>query len=48
MANKNNKQVSDEFIKKIAMNDKKIKKIISNKTIKRTVFVPKKIINIVL
>ena len=39
---------NEDSVKKIAINDKKIKKIITNKMIKRTIYVPNKIFNIVL
>ena len=43
-----NENNTENSIKKIVMDDKKIKKFIQNKQIKRTIYVPKKILNIVL
>ena len=40
--------ISEEEIKIKALNSKKIKKMIDKKTIKKTIFVPEKILNIVL
>jgi len=39
---------NEETVKNLAINDKKIKKIISNNEIKKIIFVPEKILNIVL
>ena len=43
-----NDEKGDDKVKEMAISNEKIKKIIANKDIKRVVYVPKKILNIVI